>query len=320
MADSQDPSNHEIQTVRHDQLSCQRNVYWRMPIEFGPLPGPRQDHDGHPFNSQHSTFRSAIIRFKTSQSLLGKFLPPRKGFRFRTPGEVGYASLMQHTFSKLDWLGGGGKFFWNINASKANYFLGYHLLGMYIHDVEYEKSDGEVLYGTYVPVLFGSLADPILSGREELGMPKLYASIDVNRRENSHRVNAGWQGANCGNFAWSGLEEVDPSSQAPSAGDPEDGLFCYRYIPRVGSQDIGSADADYPVLIPAKDEHCKPKICKMWKAVDATIHLDDMDWDALPTLHHIIHRLKELSIHEVVDAKIVEGEGVSSALATHQIW
>jgi hypothetical protein len=36
--------------------------------------------------------------------------------------------------------------------------------------------------GMYVPILFENLTDAIVSGREELGIPKLYSAIDKIRR------------------------------------------------------------------------------------------------------------------------------------------
>lgn len=296
--------DHAIQRAREYSWSSKPNLYWRIPVEFGPLPGPRQRHDGQLFASQHSNFVSASIRFKTSRSLLQNLLPPgREGFHFKSPGTVAYASFAQHTFSGLDWLGGGG----------------YHLLGFYIHGVEYFGPDGEEFHGTHVPVLFESLADPILSGREELGMPKLYTAIDVDRDSKNLRVNASWQGASWGIITWTGLEEAQSSVPPPPPADPEDGLICWKYMPHVGKQAHGSADADYPILIPARDESCRSTVNRVWKAKDASISLDKKDWKALPTIHHIIARLQELPILEIVDARVVEGNGVPSALGARGI-
>jgi hypothetical protein len=47
------------------------------------------------------------------------------------------------------------------------------------------------------------------------------------------------------------------------------------------------------------------------KASSAEISFDALDWKALPTLHHIVERLKEVPMYEVVEAQIVEGTGVS---------
>jgi len=42
-------------------------------------------------------------------------------------------------------------------------------------------------------------------------MPKFYCSIGLWRREDSYRIQTGWQGATFGTFLLDGLKEVDPS-------------------------------------------------------------------------------------------------------------
>ena len=44
-----------------------------------------------------------------------------------------------------------------------------------------------------------------------------------------------------------------------------------------------------------------------------------MDWDALPTLHHIIDVLADIPIYEVISAKIVEGTGVPDVSSARRI-
>lgn len=54
---------------------------------------------------------------------------------------------------------------------------GYNTLGIYLNDVVYQsKTEGEV-HGSYLLVLFENMSDPIVTGREELGFPKVWAEI-----------------------------------------------------------------------------------------------------------------------------------------------
>ena len=162
-----------------------------------------------------------------------------------------------------------------------------------------------------MPLLFESLTDPIVSGREELGMPKLYTSIDIHRREKSYRINTGWQGAIWGNFVWEGLEESDAAAESGKiSGEDDDGILVYRYIPSVGRENKGKADAEYPVFVPFKEDEPKPQTKRVFKARKPSFKIDGMDWDALPTLHHIISRLGEIPVYEIVSGKVVEGVGV----------
>jgi hypothetical protein len=300
-----DEFDHSTQMLKKWTNARNPKVYWRMPVVFGPMPGPRQDTLGRSRSGAHSTFLTSSIKFKTSRTLLQNLLPT-ESFDFWTPGTVAYASFSNTTLNKMDWLGGGG----------------YSHMGLYIHGVKYTKKDGSVLKGTFLAVLFESLTDPIVTGREELGMPKLYCSLDSYRRDGSMRIKAGWQGATFGDLEWEGLEKVEdkPASEttraaetdrAPPSGIPMvegDGMFTYRYIPAVGEP--GKADAEYPVFVPDAEYSEIPKVHSTWRAKKAKFAFDGKDWDSLPTLHHIATGLGDIPIIEVVEAKVVEGNGV----------
>ncbi|KAL2812178.1 hypothetical protein BJX63DRAFT_397188 [Aspergillus granulosus] len=272
------------------------NPYWRMPIAFGPMPGPRQTHLGVPRDGTNSTFTTASIKFKTSRTVLQNLFPPgRKGWRFTAPDTIAYASFSQTTLNKMEWLGGSG----------------YKHIGLYIHGVEYAKDDGSVVQGTYLPILFESLTDPIVSGREELGMPKLYTSVDVYRRSNSYRIRTGWEGALWGNFLLEDLVEVDPSTATGAlSGEADAGILAYKYLPKSGRANKNVAAEEYAIFDPYADEVPTPKPQRVYTAKKASIRIDALDWEQLPTLHHVISRLAEVPVFEVVGAKLVEGTGV----------
>ncbi|KAL1636380.1 hypothetical protein SLS58_009873 [Diplodia intermedia] len=279
------------------------NLYWRQPIVFGPMPGPRQDFYGRPRKATHSTATTASIKFKTSATVL-QGLFPNAQFRFANPGTVAHASFSQTTLNKMDWLGGGG----------------YRHFGLYVHGVEYAKANGEKASGTYMPLLFESLTDPIVSGREELGMPKLYCAIDVHRRHGSYRLQTGWQGATFGEVALEGLEEVDAAAEKGTiGGEADDGILVYRYMPEVGRR--GKAASEHTVFVPhAEEAKVVPTTVKrMWKGRTGSIKFDALDWDALPTLHHIIARLAEVPVYEVVGVKVVESEGVPDVSSARHV-
>jgi hypothetical protein len=85
-------------------------------------------------------------------------------------------------------------------------------------------------------------------------------------------------------------------------------MFTYRYIPAVGEP--GKADAEYPVFVPDAEYSEIPKVHSTWRAKKAKFAFDGKDWDSLPTLHHIATGLGDIPIIEVVEAKVVEGNGV----------
>lgn len=300
-----DEFDNSRQKFREYQWAKVEKKYSRMPIAFGPMPGPRQDHYGLPRSGENSTFTTASIRFKTSRTALQNLFPPgRKGYSFKSPGTVAYASFSQTTLGKMQWLGGSG----------------YNHIGLYIHGVTYEKEDGKSVSGTYLPILFENLTDPIVSGREELGMPKLYSTIDVHRREKSYHMKTGWQGASWGSFSLTDLVEQDPAAQSGSiSGESDEGIIAHRYVPAVGrefkglaegQQDGNAAGVDYAVFDRFAEAEPKPTVHKVWTTNKAKFELQSGDWDTLPTLHHVISRLAELPVYEIMGAKVVEGVGV----------
>ncbi|OBT71915.1 hypothetical protein VF21_09213 [Pseudogymnoascus sp. 05NY08] len=280
-------------------------LYYRMPIAFGPAPGPRQDIWGNPRSSLDQTFLTASIKFRTSATFL-KNLFPTESFRFKSPGSVAYASFSTTTLGNMTWLGGGG----------------YNHFGLYIHGVQYTKRDGTVIDGTYMPLLFESLADPIVSGRDELGMPKVYCAIDIHRRSKSYRMQASWQGAKFCDFNLEGLSATDPATEMGTIGGESDyGILVYKYIPAVGKDMRGKSDCEYPIVVPHKEESkVVPSTVKsVSKSKKASVSFDKLDLDALPTLHHIVTVLADIPIYEVVGAKVVEGTGVPDVSSAMRI-
>lgn len=299
---SHDEFDHSTQVLRKHLWSKNPHMYWRQPTVFGPIPGPRQDiySNDHTATSLESTFQTATIKFKTSRTLLQNLFPNDK-YSFISPSSVARASFSQTTFNGMDWLSGGG----------------YRDFGLYIHGVQYKKENGEVLKGTYVPVLFENLADSIIAGREELGMPKLYTSIDIHERKSSYRLRTSWQGAVWGHFELEDLEDRDPAADTGMiGGEDNDGLLVHRYIPQVGKDRKGEPEAEYSIFVPHVHE---TKVTRLRRAQKAKIDIDGLGWDALPTLHHVVSRLSEIPIDEIIDAKITEGRGVPDMSDAHRI-
>ncbi|KAL4790685.1 hypothetical protein BDV19DRAFT_401896 [Aspergillus venezuelensis] len=302
-----DEHDHSTQILRKYLWSQGPPKYWRQPIVFGPMPGPRQDFEGRSRldRSHKSTFQTSSIKFKTSRTLLQNLLP-NESYSFGTPSTVVTATFSQTLLHGMDWLGGGG----------------YRHMGLYIDGVQYKAADSQVYKGTYLPILFESLSDPIVSGREELGMPKLYSALEANSRKDSFYLSASWQGAVWGRFTWEGLEEQDPNAGSkPGDSGVNGGLLIHRYVPQVGADKKGKAEVEYPVIVPNADESkvLVSKVNRVRRAKKASFEIDGLSWEALPTLHHIISRLAEIPIDEILEAKIVEGEGVPDVSEARRI-
>ena len=298
------------QRLREKQWSHQAPSYYRMPTVFGPIPGPRQTHFGEPHEAT-PRFTTASITFKSSRACLQTLLPSpseKHSYRITEPGSNAYCTFSQTTLTNLVWLGGG-------NRGTYNHF------GLYIHNVSC-STENKTETGSFVPVLFENRTDPILSGREELGMPKLFSYIEVERSpfDRSYLVFTKWGGEVWAEFELHDLEEVTSKDDEPATGIPQhllagDGaMLFHRYIPKVGRDLKGQAEVEYPVFVPGysaeEAQNTLPK--RTWHSRDASMHFNPRNWDAFPTLHHIISRLAEIPLLEVVSARLVEGEGFGS--------
>lgn len=287
---------------------------FRSPFGFGPSPGPRQPLGLSSSHSDVQSLRQAkpetsetiSVRFKTSRTYLENLLPP--GFAFTSPGTLAFASISCTTLDGMTWLGGGG----------------YSHCGLYIHGVNYTKRDGSKIFGTYLAVLFENLADPIITGRDELGMPKLFCDISAQVQGNEASIALAWRGAQFADIKVSGLstpppppaESAAPAQRMPGPPPPppEQGQFAYRYVPAVGQP--GKTDAEYAVFIPNPKPTSEPETLV---TATATAKIEARDWQSLPTIHNVAKGLAELPIYGVEEAKVVRAQGVSDVSAAERI-
>jgi hypothetical protein len=299
------------------------------------MPGPRQTSEGsnHQSSTSSSSSIKARIKFKTSATLL-RTLFPNSSYRFGKPDTVALASFSVETLENMAWLGGGS----------------YDLLAFYIHDVEYTTRTGETLHGSYCPVMFENLTDPILSGREELGYPKLYSDISITERNkgdgDGHSSNVveariAWRGAEWATLRWQGLRDSIPpkpasaktgesgSSPATNGAVPrakmndtphEEGMIVHKCIPASDGADRAKhrADAEYDVFIPALESE-GTRTRRVRKAEHGEFKFQDLGFQKLPTLHHIVSRLAEIPVFGVVEASIVHADGVSDLSGARKI-
>jgi hypothetical protein len=70
------------------------------------------------------------------------------------------------------------------------------------------------------------------------------------------------------------------------------------------------AAEEYAAFDPFSEAVPTPNPRKVWTSSKASFQIDPLDWEQLPTLHHVISRLAELPVYEIVSARVVEGDGV----------
>jgi len=154
--------------------------------------------------------------------------------------------------------------------------------------------DGEEdhVSGSFLIVLWENLADPIITGREELGFSKIYCELPEPRvcRGLTH-CTASWMGFRFMDMKIRGLRKLSLEEIAQSIGKQKsDGTLHYKYIPKTG--EWGKPDVSYFTLTPSGGSNAVIK-----------------EWEDLPTLFYIVNALHDLEIKEYLGAAVVKSVG-----------
>mgnify|MGYP001044086410 CR=1 FL=1 len=258
------------------------DCYYRMPTHFGPSLGPRQGIDGRRY-ANLETSKDIIVEaiFKAEPAELEALMPP--GFCLREPHVVAI------TFSyakEIEWLAGRG----------------YNLFGVSVPAIYQGKQD--TIQGDLQLILWENRADPIITGREDLGFAKLYCELPEPQRIDDNVIcRASWDGCEFATLKLSGLKPV--SAEELPEGHPSDGTLHYKYIPKTGCP--GEADVEYATLTPG--DWPNVVVDQAMVAKSANCNFRQSTWEELPTLVNIVNTLSELTLGDCVEATLIKSHG-----------
>lgn len=269
-------------------------VRYRMPVVFGPAPGPRQKLDGTIWKAEETGTMKAqwmTVSYRTSRAGLERILPP--GFALRGEPQV-HVSLA--FFSNLYWLAGRG----------------YGILNVEVPVVYTGRT--ETIEGAFCPVLWEGVPDAILTGREELGFPKLFADIpdlSIDHGRGTAAGEASWFGFRFFEIELNGLAETSGEKRLPGPGGAS--LF-YKYMPRTGSSGSGGCDIAYATTsqpVPGTAGDTSPikfgdANFRQWKGQGGSVKWNHATFEQLPTTSHVVNGLAELEILEYLGAEMIE--------------
>lgn len=235
------------------------------------------------------------VSYRTDAEKLEALLPP--GFELRGDPVV---AVSCGWFRDLYWLAGGS----------------YGILSVDV-PVTY-RGASETLEGTFCPVLWEGRAEAIVTGRDELGFPKLFGEFEEiawDREAGTASCAVSWQGHTFFDVALSELaEDPDPPRSLPGANAGP--AMYYRYIPRVSPGGVEGPDAAYvTTAAPAGDAGAGAQQInfdgfefRRW-AARGSLGWHRASFEQLPLYFPIVNGMADLDILEIVDAQIVTFSG-----------
>jgi hypothetical protein len=234
---------------------------------------------------------SVAVSFLADQKQLEAMLPPGKNLSIYGPPIVTVAAVYQ---GSLNWLAGRG----------------YNLM-LVMLPVVYNGRKGKTI-GSFLPVVWENMTEPIMMGRETLGWPKIYADMPMVRKLNdTWQVIAAWDGFPFVEINVKDIRALTPAELEERAKNeqPNAGLICHKYIVRTGSLLENKTDADYLTI--STNVGAKLPVYKEVLTGKADLRFMKATWQQLPTMVHIVNRLAALEIREVYDATMASYTGGS---------
>jgi hypothetical protein len=278
---------------------------YRMPVSFGPALGPRQHPEGRPWTKEETATMNADwmkISYRADADGLAALMPP--GFSLRGDSVI---SVSCAWFRNLYWLAGRG----------------YGILSIDL-PVTY-RGKTEVFDGNFCPIIWEGRPEAIITGRDELGFPKMFADFT----EIAIDSDAGTASCSASSMDFTFCDvaltemvaESNPAKVLPgSGGGPQ---LYYKYVPRTNAGGGGGADAAYAVTAApegasgarAQNINFDEFDFRRWTARgEVTWHR--ATFDQLPLTFKIVNTLADLGVGDLVDAEMVSFSGPGIAVAT----
>jgi len=245
---------------------------YMMPAHFGPR------YTGPGTSGWYHDVTAVTLSYLTDRGQLAALLPPRFSV-----AEDALVSVYYACNKRVDWLAGRG----------------YNMIGVNAN-VVYE-SEQERLEGSYSLVVWENLADPILTGRELQGIPKIYADIpDHTVNSNIWRAGASLYGNPIVDLEVSGLRapELEEIAAAHAVQSSRDNPMSWRYIAPTGGEGSGEdAYFTFPSVNHIRQLHM----------AEGALQWNTLSWQQNPTQYHIVNTLAALPVLEYRPAFVTRG-------------
>lgn len=247
---------------------------YRMPVSFGPAPGPRNLPESQRHRRYEKNTVNLTLSVQTDPDALARLLP--RGFTVEAPARIELSLLV---LTDIGWLAGRG---YNIVLVR----------------IPARWRGEEDVSGAFVPVLWESMAEPILTGREELGWPKIFADIPTPVVENGEwRAHAAWDGFTFLEMSAGDFEPAARPERAPT-------MMFHKYVPRTGAW--GEAEVD--CFTATAPDAPAPQVRSVRNGT-GEFRFRRASWEQMPTQYLIVNALADLPLSEFGPALLVESSG-----------
>jgi len=248
------------------KFTIQDDYVYKMPVHFGGSPF-------YPYKAIYEDMLGISIGYETDHELLLRYVPDV--FELREP----IVTVQYSNCRDVVWMSGGE----------------YRLIQVTIPVLYTGQSEG--LCGDYALVVWENKTCPILGGREEDGVPKVFADIARERHVEEHWFTAA-------SYESRTFLDIDFTREAEASNETIEklnahgkiNLFGWRYLPNLGK---GGASLSQATLYP-QEMHIK----QAWSGVG------NLRWTPLtqhlhPLQNHIIQSLADLPIRKYTEAMMI---------------
>ncbi|ARN75268.1 acetoacetate decarboxylase family protein [Oceanicoccus sagamiensis] len=256
---------------------------YMMPAHFGPR------YIGEKTSGWYRDVTAMTLSYRTDREKLAAYLPNNV-----TVAEDAIVSVFYACNKQVDWLAGRG----------------YNMIGV-TAAVVYQGEEGPI-EGSYSLVIWENLTDPILSGRELQGIPKVYADIP------EHSIDQGKWSCTASHFdstivdlSVSNLVAVDAEQVTASQKDnvDKDNPMGWRYLPALGG--FGPEVVNEITTYPSENIFTEVSVG------EGQIDWHQLTWEQNPTQFHIVNALADLPMLENLPAIVTKG---STNLMVPERW
>lgn len=266
-------------------MKIDSSKYYRMPLIMGPLFGreklPR---------IAYTEVEVLALQYQADPDAIPALLPD-----CYRPAEEPTVTVIFGYYDGLEFMAGGGYRMATVQVAAR-------------FDGEHDRVEGD-----YILVMFEDKTFPIIGGREDLGVPKLYADISPRKTLSSGHLR-------CEASLWGhllfGIDLAPLKRQnavvrlAAGKRINERPWLCYKYIPSLD----GPPDADYPTI--AKNA---TKIEQLWLGKSGKVYFGDPGEEDVAYTKPVIDALKTLPMRQVTQTLRLRGSAVLRYDLSHRL-